>query len=173
MKRKATVLAVVAFVLVMCMGIAPAWAYFTDTTMASGSLEIGVKPSTDIHEEYGEGIKHVTVKNNDDASAAVFVRVRVYSPVECEVSGEGWTGPDADWYYYGEAIDPGKETKVLDVKITFPKVKVEGETDGAMPGDNFNVVVVYEATPAVYDDQGNPAPDWNNVIDTVEEEGGM
>lgn len=172
MNRKATILAAVAFVLVMCMGIAPAWAYFTDTTNASGTIPIGIEPSTDITEEFDELGKHVTIVNDEDATAAVFVRVRVYSPVECQVAGEGWSGPEDGWYYYGEAVAPGGKTTVLDAKITFPKAKESGAAEGAEVGDNFNVIVVYESTPAVYDENGNPAPDWNNVLDSGEDEGG-
>ena len=175
MKRKATILAALAIVLVLCMGIAPAWGYFTDTTMASGSLKIGVKPSTDIHETYGQGVKHVTISNDADATTAVFVRARVYSSLEYAAAGTGWSGPDAEgWYTYADAVAPGGTTAALDVTITFPKVETDedGKIKDSEYGTNYNVVVVYESTPAQYDENGQPKPDWNLVLDTVVEERG-
>ena len=49
------------------------------------------------------------------------------------------------------------------------------EPEDAKEGDDFNVVVVYESTPVLYDEKGDPYPydkaDWNQILD-VEEEGG-
>ena len=42
----------------------------------------------------------------------------------------------------------------LDVKITVPE-----EFDK----DTFNVVVVQECTPVIYDDAGNPGAEWDTV----------
>ena len=52
MKHKTLLLASVAVALVMAMGIAPAWAYFTDSSTATGYVKVGVTPSTDIHDEF-------------------------------------------------------------------------------------------------------------------------
>ena len=80
---------------------------------------------------------------------------------------------DGDWYVYGEAVDPGKSTAPLDVTITFPtRKKADNDPSGYEIGDNFNVVVVYESTPAKYDKNNDPAPDWSLVYDTVSEERG-
>ena len=57
----------------------------------------------------------------------------------------------------------GETTSGLDIKI-------EGVPQDATDKDAFNVVVIYERTPAVQymedgsvklDDEGNPMPDWN------------
>ena len=160
-RRIAVLVALVA--LVMCMGVTPALAYFTDSTEASGGPVIGIQPTTHIEEEYADGVKHVTVANDEKSTVAVFVRARAYSAETITVSGEGWTA-EGDWYVYGEAVNPGESTAPLDVKITFP--------EGYEIGDNFNVVVVYESTPAKYDENNNPAPDWSLIYDTVAEERG-
>lgn len=34
--------------------------------------------------------------------------------------------------------------------------------------ESFNVIVVQESTPALYDEQGNPYADWNRVMDSSE-----
>ncbi len=163
MKRRTAVLAALVVALVVCMGVTPALAYFTDTTEANGGLVIGTKSTTHMDEEYADGVKHVTVTNDAESTVAVFVRARVYTTEAVAISGEGWTA-EGDWYVYGEAVDPDKSTAPLDVKITFPS--------GYETGDNFNVVVVYESTPATYDENNKPAPDWSLAYDTVAEERG-
>lgn len=172
MKRRTAVLAALVVALVVCMGVTPALAYFTDSTEASGGLAIGTKSTTHMDEEYADGVKHVTVTNDAESTVAVFVRARVYSTEAVSISGEGWTA-EGDWYVYGEAVDPDKSTAPLDVKITFPsRKKADKDPKGYEIGDNFNVVVVYESTPAKYDKNNNPAPDWSLVYDTVSEERG-
>ena len=169
-RRIAVLIALVA--LVMCMGVTPALAYFTDSTEASGGLVIGTKSTTHMDEEYADGVKHVTVTNDEKSTVAVFVRARAYSTEKITVSGEGWAA-EGDWYVYGEAVDPGDSTTPLDVEITFPtRKKADKDPKGYEIGDNFNVVVVYESTPAKYDENNNPAPDWSLVYDTVAEERG-
>ena len=32
--------------------------------------------------------------------------------------------------------------------------------------ESFNVIVVQESTPVLYDEQGNPYADWNRVMDS-------
>lgn len=104
------------------------------------------------------------------------------------------TEPDADgWYYYLLPIEPGGQSEELLVRIKFPVsdvdpsgatnasggVAVDETTDPAAAeaiaearaeaeanraGENFNVIVVYEATPVQYAADGTPlAPqdcDW-------------
>ena len=176
MKKKTLLLAALAFALVLGMGIAPAWAYFTDTTYANGTLEIEAGPTpTHIKEWYGTRVKHLQFENDADASAPVFVRAKVFAePLEWTAAGEGWSAADDGWFVYAEAIDPGASTEELTVEITFPRVKSETEPTGAVYGDTYNVDIVYESTLARYDEQGNPVPDWDNVLDSKAEhdEGG-
>ena len=175
MKRKTLLLASVAVALVMAMGIAPAWAYFTDSSTVTGAIKIGVTPSTDIHEEYLEGVKYVKVSNAQDASTAVFVRARVFASdiLTTEVSGESWNGPDGDgWYVYDGAVEPGNETSSLDVAIKCPPMKSETAPTGAVVCDNYNVIVVYEAVPAQYEADGTPVYDWSFILDSGTESGG-
>ena len=175
MKHKTLLLASVAVALVMAMGIAPAWAYFTDSSTATGYVKVGVTPSTDIHDEFLEGVKHVKVSNAEDASAAVFVRARVFASgvFSTTISGDSWSGPDGDgWYVYGNAVEPGRETTSLDVAITFPPEKSATAPNGAVVGDNYNVVVVYEAVPAQYNPDGTLIYDWTFILDTGTESGG-
>ena len=45
------------------------------------------------------------------------------------------------------------------------------ELPGGEPeaGDEFNVVVIYESTLALYDAEGNPYADWGVILDKYEE----
>ena len=57
----------------------------------------------------------------------------------------------------------GEGAKTLTVKITFP--------EGATEEDEYNVDLVYESTPVLYDADGNPTADWEHILDMVEEGG--
>ena len=166
MRRNAVILAVLAFALVLGMGIAPAWAYFTDSTMASGAIEIETAPpTTHIHESVKDGVKYVSIENDASSKTAVFVRARVFTTLEYTAAGTNWSAADADgWMTYSQAVEPGASTESLDIKITFPDAK---------QGDNYNVVVVYQSIPAQFDSQGNPTPDWSQVLDEATEKEGM
>lgn len=173
MKRKTMILAVLAFVLVLGMGIAPGWAYFTARSTANGGLPVYTEPTTDVHEWYKEGVKHVAITNSPEAKTSVYVRARVYTSLDVEVSGTNWPETPTDgWYVYDQILAPGDTTDELNVSITFPKVQSEEQPDGAVYGDNYNVIVVYESTPVQYDSAGQPFADWSYILDSFTEESG-
>ena len=169
--NKGAVLGAAALALLLAAPALPsAYAYFTDQSYASGGLPVKAGPDTDIREWYGEKEKHVIISNLKD-SVPVFVRARVYAYEEYldTVSGDGWSNSHEDgWYYYQRIVDPGEETTELLVKIKFPEGKQTIGPDGTIideevvdrTGENFNVIVVYEAVPA--DDQLTPeTADWS------------
>ena len=173
-KRRTMLLASVAVALVLGMGISPAAAYFTDSSTANGGLPISVKPSTDIHEWYKNGVKHVIINNDANADAPVFVRARTYASGVLNVStaGSGWTDAIDGWHYYGAskdsltALNPGEDANELTVSIDFPKeTNPDGSLAGYEFGDNFNVIVVYESTPVLYNAEGNAFADWEFTLD--------
>ena len=167
LKRKTIILAFLAVAMVMSMGIAPAFGYFTDYTQANGGLQIGVKPSTDINEWYAESAKHVVVTNAANATSPVYVRARVFSSLDYTATGINWGAADSDgWMLYGQPVDPGGKTEELVVNITFPTVQSADAPDGAVIDDNYNVIVVYESTPVQYDEAGNPYADWSIKLDS-------
>ena len=153
--RRTGLIAIVALVVTLVLGmtIVPAWAYFTANATAAGEMEITVKPSTHITEEYGDGAKHVFIHNDEDSSEDVVVRAKVFCPrpLTCNISGTNWMGPAAEgWYLYDEVVHPGKSAEELMVQISgleemFPSGSNPQESDYET---NFNVVVVYEALPA-------------------------
>ena len=175
LRRGKVVAVALAASLALGMGAAPAWAYFTDSHHADGGLPIKGQPDTDIHEWYAEATKHVVITNDEEAGLPVFVRAKVQTSLTFEAVGKGWSAkPDEDgWYYYDTVVDPGAETQDLTVKVTFPTVKSEEQPDGtAVYGDNYSVIVLYESTPAIYDENGNPVIDWNYEWPEEDTEGG-
>ena len=173
MKRNKIVAAVLAVSLVIGANVAPAWAYFTDSHMADGGLPVSVSPSTDLNEWYAESVKHVVITNAREATSPVFVRAKIQTSLTYVAEGEGWSStPDADgWYYYDGEVAPGSQTSEMLATFTFPTVKSDDEPDGAVYGDNYSAIVIYEATPAVYDTNGNPAPVWDYDWDANQEGG--
>ena len=58
----------------------------------------------------------------------------------------------------------GGNTEVLNIVIN----NIPTKEDGLEVGDQFNVIVIYESTPVLYDEGGNPLPaDWNATLDVV------
>lgn len=163
MKRKSMRLAILggaAALAIACASVSPVLAYFTDNTQATGGMKINVIPTTDITEGYHEGVKHVVITNAENSETPVFVRARVYANPEYleegTPSGANWS-QTGDWYYYQEVVPIGGETDELLVAIKFPVYKTEEgmEEDPSHIGENFNVIVVYEAVPVQYDADGN------------------
>lgn len=158
--------------------IAPSYAYFTDQSSATGGLVIG-RPTTDIKEYFDHRGKQVVISNNED-SVPVFVRARVYAfePYLDTIEGNSWRyNSEDDWYYYQKVLEPGQETSyesgdALNVKIKFRTRTEIYNPDGSVDvdevdttGENFNVVVVYEAVPVQYGPDGEllapEAADWS------------
>lgn len=183
------VLGVVLAVLVCGMNIGSAWSYFTANASVEGALTIKVTPDTDITEEWDDGTKHVVITNNEN-SVPVFVRAKVYANPKYidTIAGTNWVGPrDDGWVYYTEVVEPGSQTEELLVKIVFPvnpstnltneeggkalegnatpeqraALEAAAEEAANREGENFNVIVVYEATPAQYDADGNLLDPWD------------
>ena len=161
MKRMRFIPAVVGLVMALIVGVQPAWAYFTDTHWADGGLKITIPTvTTDIQEWFGAGKKHVKIENKKESEAPVHIRARVYAPAELNVTASGtkWSGPDADgWYDFADPVAPGAKTEELTVAIDLGKlpVKSDSEAEGYVNGDNFNVIVIYEATPLLNAEGGN------------------
>ena len=163
MKLKKVILPLLAMVLLVVFSIAPelpsVMAYFTANTRAKGGYTIQLTGETAIDEDFADWTKRVTITNQK--GVPIYVRARAYSAFELQYKGTGWQGKEDGWYYYQSAVEAGKSTSILNVKIE-KQPAPEEET-------NFNVIVVYESTPVQYDTGGNPYADWKMVLDTGEE----
>ncbi len=167
MKRRQILLTVLAVALVLSVSIGGAWAYLTARTSAKGGITVNAGPTTDITEpDVSSWVKHVVITNDEDSSP-VFVRARGYAGqlYTLTYSGDGWTDGGDGWWYCDEAVEPGGSTPELLVTIGGAPADPEN-------GQSFNVAVLYEATPAVYDASGEPAPDWDLTSDEGTTEGG-
>ena len=170
MKDRKWMLFILAVVLVLTACIGSAYAYFTSNSAAKGGYVIHISDSTEIKEEVSDWTKHVTILNKE-GGAPVFVRVKAFcaSPYELEYDGKNWTIDDDGFYRYAFAVDGGSGTgDVLDIKI-------KDIPEDAKPGDDFNIIVVYESVPAVFHEDGSPDREsaWaEGEITVLETEGG-
>ena len=116
---------------------------------ASGSVN-------EIREEFSAWTKHVTVKAEDD-SEPVFVRARAFADESVDLlilSEDGsWTDGGDGWWYCRMVLSAGESTAELLVKVV--KLPV-----GAVAGTDFNVIVVYECSRALFKADGTPYADW-------------
>ena len=165
MRRTKLTITTLAVVLVLGMGVGTAWAYFTDSSTAEGSVPITVQPTTTITEENGPGTKTIRIRNTGE-NVPAYVRVRVYaaSDLRADASGNGWAGSIGSWFEYAEPLAVGAETESLVVSFELKHAYNEAEgTEGARDGDETNIIAVFECIPVTYDEDGNPLPaSWND-----------
>lgn len=162
-----------ALALALTAAVGTTGAYFTAYTTAKGTVPISLSENTTIEESFGSWTKHVTISNDGGDSRAVFVRAKgfagsTYPLTYSEPAGvSNWSPGEGGYYYYAMPLNPGDNTTQLDVKISgIP------ESEKLNAGDNFNVVVVYETTPVLFDEDGKPYADWSIILDNGDLKGG-
>ena len=166
MKKKISfILFGLALLLVLMSRLGGASAYFTSNAWAKGGRTLKLGSVNEIEETFSAWTKHVTVKAEAD-SEPVFVRARAFADERVELlilSEDGsWTDGEDGWWYYGPVLSAGESTAELLVKVT----KLP---EGAVPGTDFNVIVIYECTRALWEADGTPYADWG----TDAKEGGV
>ena len=158
LKKPFLMMAVTALVLVGTLKVGGAMAYFTTYSTASGSVQMNMGFTQTIpHEEVDSRGKHVSVENTGDYDC--FVRVRAFAPVELSYNAPdgGWTDGGDGYWYYNDVLQAGQTTeKELNITYKFPS--------GDQKPEEFNVVVIQECTPILYDEDGNAYADWDNVV---------
>lgn len=160
-KKVSIAMAAAALCMVAGLTIGGASAYFTTYVSAGGSQIVHLGAQTEINEDVSDMTKHISVTNTSQTEEC-FVRVKIFYGSQLTVtctdqseSGSLWNYSEADGYwYYAQPLAAGAETAVLDAKIDIPEGFDKSE---------FNVVVVQECTPVIYDDNNNPSADWNTV----------
>jgi len=153
MKRiKVFLTAVLAAVLVMG-SITPVYAYFTANAEARGGLPIKSIDTT-IKEKVLNGEKQVTIYNSENGTP-VYVRARGISGDASAnltyTAEQGWIDGGDGWWYYSSILDSSETTTILTANIS-KVIPADAEV-----GDNFNVVVVYEAVLPMKDVEGAQA----------------
>lgn len=169
--RTTFVLSAVALGMVASLTVKGALAYFTTYVSAGGSHVVTLGSQTEIHEDLSDMTKHISITNTSQINDC-FVRVKVFYGGDVNVtyhdkseSGNLWTYSKEDGYwYYGPILAAGESTEILDVKIE--------DLPEDFDRDSFNVVVIQECTPVVYDEDGNPTADWKNVFSAYQKTAG-
>ena len=152
-------LTAVAVLAIASISVGSAMAYFSTYVVSKGAQEITLDFSeTEIDEKVQPGLKIITVKNVGEAEC--FVRVRVIAGAEHMdkwfvdlANSRNWKAGDGGYYYYCDSkgekmLEPGSATSEL-------KIAIEDFTE------EFNVIVIQENTPALYDENGEAYADWN------------
>ena len=163
MKKKNICLAVFAAVLILAGSAGSAWAYFTTYVEAQGTQTIALGDQTTIEEPKPvDWTKTVTITSDED-SQPVYVRARAFSGSQYPLEYSGskkWTPGAGGYYYYSDILYAGGKTEEL-------KVKINGVPEEIKESMELNVAVIYETTPVLYDENGDPYADWNGDV-TVE-----
>ena len=157
MKKRHIILGVLAIVLVLCSTIGMSFAYFTTYASSQGGYVNMSQPRID--EKFENKKKTIWITNSDNASP-IFVRAKVFSGSEYELSydtGANWTFNTSDEYWYYNVPLLGGE-RTTDLIASIDKIP-----EGLKNGDEFNIVVIYESVLAVYNgDDPDMATSWAN-----------
>lgn len=164
--RKALCLAGAALVLALSLTVGKTMAYFTTYATASGGAEVslGLTKSTP-QEEVVDWTKHITIDNVGERDC--FVRVKVFAGAKYQESlevswdGDSWEQKDDGYYYYKAVVPAGESTPAED--------ELSVKVDNMESTENFNVIVVQECTPVLYNSKGKPYADWDVILDSVQD----
>lgn len=156
---------ILAVVLTAGSSIRPAWAYFTTYARAENGFPIRLGDITTIEETFQDWEKTVTITNGAD-SEPVYVRAiaycgSAYSLIYTDASGKWSLGADG-YYYYSDPLAGGETADPLVIQI---RDKDGNRVSGVEDATTFNVIVMYESTPVLYNEDGTPYADWNQVVD--------
>lgn len=176
--KKVVAMSAAALALTAALTIESSMAYFTTYVSAEGGHVVNMGARTEISEKVSEMTKHITLRNTSDRGDC-YVRVKVFygaginvDYVDVEKNGDWYDGGDGYWYYR-PILPAGQTTAQLDVSIdTTGLEKPEGLEPGEMTQyikDKFNVVVVQECTPVIYDENGNPSANWETIYTDYQE----
>ena len=154
--KKPLIMAAATLALTGTLAVGSAMAYFTTYSTAGGGVKMNMGFTKTVpKEDVDENGKHITIENTGDYDC--FVRVKAFAPVELTYNAPygGWTAGDKGYWYYDKVLPAGKKTETeLNIKYTFPS--------GDDKPEEFNVVVIQECTPVLYDESGNPVYDFKD-----------
>lgn len=162
-KQKKFWFAALTVVLIGCSSVQGAMAYFTTYVEAKGGHTITLGTSTSVEEKVKDMTKHIVLSNTGECEC--YVRVKVFSGSQYTINfsqevdennNPWWELKEDGYWYYKDILQVGEETKELLAKIEVPEDLKE----------SFDIVVIQECTPVLYDESGNPYADWNRKVDT-------
>lgn len=159
MNKKNICLTAVALLAVISLSVGSAMAYFSTYIISKGSKEMVLDFSeTEINEKVEPGMKKITAKNVGETGC--FVRIRVVAGTEHAdkwavdlANSSNWKLGNDGYYYYFD----GSREKVLAPEETTSELKIAIKNFK----EEFNVIVIQENTPALYDENGAAYSDWD------------
>ena len=152
-----------SMILLLMVSVPSTLAYFTDAkefeVKHSLKISIGSSITDDVVQDH---IKSVTISADDD-SDPIFVRVRVFAPNSVTITFDkemnpGWE-EHGDYYEYTKPLDGKASTEDIAQSVTV-HIGVEFASDDE--ADTHNVIVIYEAVVAKYEN-GAWVADWNTA----------
>ena len=161
--KKPLVLAAAAIALTGSLTVGSAMAYFTTYATAGGGVKMNMGFTTTVPDEkIDEKGKHVTC-----LPSTIRCQIRQCHRRKCFDSDEtiiiafiddgGWQAGDDGYWYYESVLPAGETTKQeLNISYQFPS--------GDEKASEFNVVVIQECTPVLFDANGNAYADWNHAV---------
>lgn len=157
MKKKTFWLSAAALVMAGSLSLNSAMAYFTTYVAARGGHSVTLGSETSVTEEFSDWTKHISIQNTGDTDC--FIRVKVFAGSQFGLSFSDangkWSAGDEDYLYYSDPVAPGESAQELLAQITVPDSYTE----------SFNVTVVQECTPVLYNGDGSAYPDWDIIAD--------
>lgn len=162
-------LAAVAFMLLAGACVKDAMAYFTTYATAKGSVQMNLEFTETVpNDDVKDKVKTVSVTNDKDYPC--FVRLKVFvgnkfSEVVSILSGSNWNLEDG-YYKYNAILEPGVTTSDFKVDLT-QAFAIKPEAGDL---DEFNVIIIQECAPVVYDSNGNAYADWSGSHYTIYED---
>ena len=158
--KKKIYLAAAALMIVATLGIGSAMAYFTTYVLADGGVKVSMGSTVTVpQEKVEEGQKFIQIKNEGNYDC--WVRIKVFAGAEHEFvyadeSGK-WTPGADDYYYYSDIVPVDGLTDELKVTIS----ELLAEDEDSETNESFNVIVVQECTPVLFDENGEAYADWS------------
>lgn len=112
-------------------------------------------PTIEVKTTIDGATKNIYVTNIWDND--IFIRTKAFVPIDYDFymsndNGNWSLGSDEYWYYSG-IINPNQKTDIL--KMIIERNNITGEEV-----DATNTSIIIEATPVLYDENGNPFADW-------------
>jgi len=156
---KTIVFALLASVLILVVAPGLTTAYFSDTDEGEGTAVIHLAYRTEIEEGDGDIEKNIVITNSEEG-APVIVRAFIFGPEEkmTITVKPNWEKRSDGWYYWTEVLDPGEATDENTLKATVDIDELTPEQIIEL-GEEFNITVVHEAAPVVYDGDDIVVPD--------------
>lgn len=164
---KVMLMSAAALGMTAALTIQSSMAYFTTYVSGGGSHPVTLGAQTEIHEDVIDMTKHIVIRNTSETSDC-YVRVKAFcaDPFGITYTDAGdkngsWSAGEGDFWYYSDILAPGETTGTL-----YAKIEVPGDYDR----DDFNVVVIQECAPVLYDEEsGSPYADWSMKYSDYEE----